>query len=364
MSEDLHDSSGNVHHIAAEQHKLRAYDDYKQYVAMQKELQMREYYGKVISDALKGLTSLKLVKLSLAPYFDNAHLNSNQKAQAFEPTLHSPWGDPARARQLGVAQLESILLGVVDHGLEIEELHCGQIHWQFFKESDEHFNSHKLAVRALKRLEMHISNRSSLEDPEEDIDAPPDPQSLIECAKFFADGRLREFTTAAPHLKEMCIAFDYQDPVSPAHLRDIVGEFTWPALRCVHFSHITVNETRIIHFFARHATTLREVSLDFLKLDSGDWISVFRRMAKVLRLEMTALSGEFPEENRLWDFDVHTGRVFRFKCMPDVVATRMSIEYRGPAELGPGINGLKVSDLQRLVEAQEFVLNDANGNMR
>ena len=320
MSEDMHDSSGNVDHNVAEQHMLRAYDVYKQYLAEQKKMGLREYNAHQISDILKGLPNLKSVKISLARYLDVAHLKSSHKAEAFEPTLHSPWGDEARTRPLGVAQLESILFGVLDTDLKIEELHCGYIHWHFFKEKDDHFERYKLAVRFLKRLKLHISNRSSLEDPEEDINKSPNTEGLIECAAFLADGRLRGFITAAPHLMELAIDFEHQDIVSPARLEDIVGNFTWPALRCVHFSHITVNEAEIIDFFARHATTLEEVSLAFLKLNSGDWASVFRRMAQTLKLEKMALSGYFSEGSSLWDFDVYTRIACQIKYVPDVAS--------------------------------------------
>ena len=249
MPKDVHDDSGYVDYKIAGQHMLRAYDIYKQYLAEKKEMQTHEYNAQIISNALKGLTNLKSVKISLGRYLDSAHLNRGLKAEVFEPSLRSPWGDEARTRPLSVAQLESILFGLLHHDSKIEELDCGYIHWHFFKEKNEHFEKYKLAVRFLKHLNLQISNRSSLENPEEDMDKPPNPQGLIECAEFLADGRLREFITAALHLMELTIDFEHQYPVSPAHLEDIVGNSTWPALRYVHFSHITVNEEEIIDFF-------------------------------------------------------------------------------------------------------------------
>lgn len=353
MSKDLHNSSDRK---VWEQHMLRAYSVYKQYLVEQKEMEMQDYNAQSISDTLKGLKNLTSVKMSLARCLDVTHLMSTHKAKVFDPTLHSPWGDDARTRPLGVAQLESILLGVVHHDLEIEELHCGYVHWQFFKQSDEHFDKYKLAIRLLKRLNLHISNRAPLNNPEEDIDKSPSPQSLIECARFLAGGRLRDFITAAPHLMELAIDFEYQNSVSSSQFGDIVGNFTWPALRCVHFSHITVNEAEVIDFFARHATTLKEVSLAFLRLDSGDWTSVFRRMAKILQLEKTALSGHFSEGIRRWEFDVYTGPGFRFKYVPDVVTMRHWTWSEWRAEWASGNEDDKLSDLERLVKLQEEVL--------
>ena len=68
----MHDSSGNIDHNMAEQHTLRVYDIYKQYLAKQKKMQIHNYNAQLISDVLKGLTSLKSVKISLGRFLDTA----------------------------------------------------------------------------------------------------------------------------------------------------------------------------------------------------------------------------------------------------------------------------------------------------
>ena len=131
----------------------------------------------------------------------------------------------------------------------------------------------------------------------------PDPQSLIGCDYFLIGGRLCEFRLAAPGLVELDIEFDFHDIAAHARVIDIIGPFTWPSLRRLRFSTSMINEVSLIDFFTRHATTLREISLDRLNLDSNDWTSVFRRMAKTLELEKAVLSRIFFDSaGRLWDF--------------------------------------------------------------
>ena len=73
-----------------------------------------------------------------------------------------------------------------------------------------------------------------------------------------------------------------------------------------------------------------------------------------------ALWGDFSEEDCRWEFDVHIGRVFWGRYVPDVVIIWGYIEFRRRHQWSSGDDNSKFSDPERLVQAQSSGLSDEN----
>ena len=262
-----------------------AYVIYKQYLTDQAIMRRNDYNAQIISDAMRGLPNLKSLSMSIRA---GAQIRSDYIFRAFSPALQQPYGDRTKPDSCGANQLRSLLLGAQNSGLRIEHLCCGEVHWRFFRQDREISSKLQKAARFLQSLEMHIATTVGNQ-----VHGDMDPDaSMQECATFLSSGAVRAFATAASELNDLIIKFDdYHFLRMPARLVDIVGSFRWNSLRRVHFSCIGFTQQDSIAFYKRHCETLKDVGIDSVRLEEGDWASVFQEMAKTLCLEKVAITG-------------------------------------------------------------------------
>ena len=279
----------------------KAYGHYKMYLANQAMMRAHDYNAQLISDAMRRLPNLKSVVMAMELCFNT---RSSYISRAFSASLQKPYGDRGQVESCGVPQLRSLLLGVWEAGLKLEDLRCGYVHWQFFRQSASVFAKVKEAVQHLQSMELHISTTSPNDDPD---DEDAFHIGIPECIAYLKGGRLRDFVTAAPDLTALAIYFDWDNPQPPSRLVDIVGTFTWDSLRYASFSYIETTEDELMAFYTRHSSTLREIALDTIILSQGSWARTFQKMAKVLQLKEASVSGILQSLEDVRSYDLGSG---------------------------------------------------------
>ena len=263
-----------------------AYEEFKHFVWVQNYMRQYDYNSEVIRDAMAKLPNLKTIELSLFECLRNGR--SPKLENAFAKGLSAACGEHGYGGPCGVGQLRSLLVGASDAGLEIETLRCGTVQWQFFAERDSVFDKVKHAVRCLRTLEFYITTRCDENRDSQELYC--EETSL--CAGYLEEtGRLHDFVTSAPQLKNLTLFFDYDSPESPACLGDLVGHFVWNSLRLASFCKISTTEEELMDFYKRHAKTLREIRIDSMYLDYGSWASIFGGVRETLSLDKATISG-------------------------------------------------------------------------
>ncbi|KAL7265991.1 hypothetical protein RUND412_011478, partial [Rhizina undulata] len=98
------------------------------------------------------------------------------------------------------------------------------------------------------------------------------------------EGRVFKFLSLAPKLKMLSLGLDWKDPriisdvwpVTP--LAKIFGDsYVWKHLEAFYFNHghRSMHAEELMHFWARHSTTLKIFGLHKPRLETGSWREVF-----------------------------------------------------------------------------------------
>ena len=300
----------------------RAYDTYTGYLADQKSMQEQDYNTEMLKDALSKMPNLKTIEMSTECCLNNGR--STRMEQSFKECLASPYGDRQTEEGCGVGQLRSLLLAADAVGLKLEMLAAGNVGWRFFMETSKQnidvMRKMQRALRSLRTLKLYISTSSEYDDDMyfEDLSHTMIP----DCATYLGETtHFKDFITATPDLERLDLNFDCDDPYPPAALCDSVGTFTWHSLRVASFAYVGADEDCMVHFFTRHASTLRKLRLETITLAEGSWPSLLQRTRKTLKLEQASLSGKLasndPEET--YYFDIPAGLNGGKKAMIEVV---------------------------------------------
>ncbi|KAL8820977.1 MAG: hypothetical protein Q9191_007407 [Dirinaria sp. TL-2023a] len=297
-----------------------AYAMYKECLEDQRTMQKQNYNAQIISDAMRGLTNLKSLYMSMEW---GLGIRSDYADRAFSQTLQKPWGDAAHRDRCGVSQLYYLLLGVYDNGLKIENLRCGRIHWSFFTLHPENFAKFRKACQHLKTLELHIGS---------------DFVNKLECNRYLSRGGLREFITGAPELSQLNIKlfntdFNVGPWLMPAHLVDIVGSFKWNSLRVAHFDYVAFNAQDAIDFYKRHSETIRDIGISNVKLEEGEWATFFQEMASILQLDEVSIRGTLSDPVAQFSFGDNKPYVLDGLPIINVFVEHYLLESRGEGEL-------------------------------
>ena len=302
-----------------------AYEEYEHYVWLQNYIRQYDYNSDMIREAMAKLPKLKTIELSLVHRLLGGP--SRKLEQAFAKGLTVACGDQGHG-PCGVEQLQSLLVGASDAGLEIETLRCGSVQWMLFMERDVVFNKLKHAVRCLRTLELYITTRYDHQDhdwlPDEEVDVHD--EEVYICAQYLEDsGRLRDFLTSAPQLENLTVLFDTGTTLhSAARLSDLVGDFSWHSLRLAAFSKISTTEEELMDFYERHAKTLREIRIESVHLDDGSWTDIFRRIHNTLSLEKATICGNLTAEDQ--PGPLHLGPLPKNTSCGDLLSLRAVIE--------------------------------------
>ena len=279
---------------------LWEYDRYKGYLAEQESIRLQEYNMELLKEAMAKMPNIKTIKMSTQCCIYNGR--SAEMVHAFENGLSAPYGDLQAEEGSGVGQLRALLLAADAVGLKFETLAAGRLDWRFFRESSKQ-NADVLervqrSVRSLRTLRLYILTHAKADDgvaPDHLNHGTPLPESSRHFHQTF---HLKGFITATPDLERLDITFDSDfgssPPVALCHCID--ASFTWPSLRVAALESVSADEDCLVHFLARHATTLRKLRLASILLVTGSWQSFFQRARDTFQgssLEQVALSGRF-----------------------------------------------------------------------
>ena len=249
-----------------------------------------DYNADAIREAMVRMPNLKSIEMSMEGCLYEGY--SGKIGRAFGKAYQSVCGDNDQRESCGVPQMRSLLLGASHARLRLQDLRCGLVHWEIFKQSGEIFEEMKSAVQHLTMLNLHITTRISDDGSRDSLDGDDYHSQIPACAEYLKEsGRLQEFVVAAPDLRMLDIRFDMEHPYPPAGLKQIVGDFTWHSLHHVAIYVLQTIEDELIHFYSRHASTLSEVVLGTIQLTKGSWPGLLQRMRKTLCLKKAKIYG-------------------------------------------------------------------------
>lgn len=275
----------NSHHDCSRSQLKKAYKEYNRMCAEQEDLRNRGYGLKELSDAMSRLPKLSDICMN---HRRHVCRRPRDVKYAFAAGLIGANGD-----HCGIPVMRSLLLAVYNAGIELDTLRLGDVNWKFLQQSDETLKRMKYTLCHLTTLHLVISTEP-LQWPGEEIPT---------CRKYLHnDKKLSEFLAAAPKLKDLTIAFDSgYDLYCPAGLNEIFGDTVWPDLESIAMDSVDATLGEWNHFFERHASTLKNVTIGTIILRNGRWIDALEKMGQVLNLKSIDawdhLLGENPSQH-------------------------------------------------------------------
>lgn len=276
-----------------------AYQKYLDYSKEQDVMRTDNYHAGKIADALAKLPNLEEIILSLECW-----KNGRSKAlkNAHKDCYTVAYGDNSWTERLGVPQMLSLLLGSARTRMNLKRLSGGLVDWCFFEQDDEVFEDLQKAVRNLQELTLEFS--TGIEVSIEGVETYG--VEIEECAEYLKNGRVLDFLAAAPKLRMLDFRFDWCNPNCPADLRYVVGRHKWEFLADVTLSTLEGRAEDLLGFCETHATTLRELVLDEIKLVEGSWSATFQKMRQLLNLKKVRICGNFEafEFDEVWSFSM------------------------------------------------------------
>ena len=274
------DSLRNQQYANDEVHRVFAlYERHRHYHQEQCQLLRADAHLQRITQALKSFPSLKNIILDTSA----TRLWAAFGSLGYTTSI----GDyPA-----GQGEVHAILYSAHGAGLRLESFRCSLLSWSHFSDSPRVYASYSESLTHLKSLDLVMSTR-------EEIDGS------FEC---LSTGGVLRSLTAAPYLDRLglCVStgFNLLFAEGLPYLDHFVGSFRWTLLVHVTIENIRTRENVLKGFLDRHSSTLRSVELGSVYLTDGKWMSIFRMMRSVLRLDAVDFSGYFREANEFFAFD-------------------------------------------------------------
>ena len=230
----------------------------------------------------------RLKSISLSFFGGISRTRSKALDNAFTNGILPAVGQNTWERRQTASVIE-ILIATSLAGLALEELHCGYMdmrHWIHHIFETGWFTLIKPTLQRLQNLTLLFSAACEWQHESWHY-----LHSKASHAIFRKKSYMHEFIRAAPSLSELRLHFLWETPC-PINLVDVVRSFRWSRLKAVDFASIETDEEILIDLFQRHASTIRRVALDRVKISKGRWSSALPRLRTLLTLDSVSLSGE------------------------------------------------------------------------
>ncbi len=279
----------------------RAFARYQRYRQEQYQLLRADVYLQRVTQALANLPLLKNVVLDTHKHWmEHGLLSTEELWAAFGSGLCIQMAHRKDNHPAGQSEVHAILNTAHRAGLRLETFVCNLLSWSYFSEHSPRDYAGSLVH--LNRLDLMISRMK-------DIDG------FIKC---LSAGRVLSFLTAAPYLHRLRLgAFTVFTKTSHRrslpNLEHFVGNFRWTLLVHVAIEFVEASENVFNGFLNRHSSTLRSVQFRSLSLIDGEWMSMFRLMRSMLRLDEAGFRGTFHDKNGIFSFDVLGAADIAFK---------------------------------------------------
>ena len=267
----------------------RAFAEYQRYRQEQSQLLRANAYLHRITQALANLPSLKNIVLDTHDECRTEFGLSTRKLVAvFGSGLCTLKANRRYDYPVGQSEVHAILNSVHRAGLRLESFTCSLLSWWYFSDNPAGYASYIQSLFHLKSLDLVISTMDDMD-------------GFNQC---LCTGRVLRFLTATPYLERLKLgSFTklHLTKVLP-NLRHFVGSFRWTLLVQVTIEDVQTSENVFKGFLERHSSTLRSVVLGSLSLLDGEWMSIFRMMRSVLRLDEMVFNGVLRDGNGFFSF--------------------------------------------------------------
>ena len=282
-------------------HLGKAYKEYTRMYAEQEDLRNRGHGFKELADAMSRLPKLSDICMNHGGAICEGPKGVNN---AFAAGLSKMRG--CHCVGGGIPFMRSLVLAVHEAGIELDTLRLGHVDWKFLQQTDETLKRMKCTLRHLTTLELAIST------------SPEDMCAEIPVCRNYLlnNSTLSEFFAAAPKLKDLAITFDGYKPYCPAALNQIVGDTVWPYLESIAMDNIDAMFSDWNHFFKRHASTLKHLTMRTIILRDGTWIDALEKMSQVLNLKSVYAEGHLIGKNPSQDWYLSAYVDTRFRRRP------------------------------------------------
>ncbi len=284
------------HHQYTEDQLDSAFMIYQKYRQEQSQLLRADDYLQRITQALEHLPSLKNIVLDTygRHRIYGRHTSVGLGTRKLWAALGSGLCMENEIRKddypAGQSEVHAILNSVHRAGLQLENFTCSLLSWSYFSDSPRDYASYSETLIHLKSLDLVISSMNDMD-------------GFIIC---LSTGRVLRFLTAAPYLDRLRLSFStkLRFGESLPSLEHCFGGFRWTLLVQITIEYVEVSQDVFKGFLDRHSSTLRSVVLRSLSLVDGSWMSIFRMMRSVLKLDAVAFHGYFREGHVYFFFNM------------------------------------------------------------
>ena len=265
-------------HIGWEMEQFaQAWKRYEYYIEEQRWVQDREY----------GVNELTIILSRLHVSEINMNHGSGLWRGVKPPSNMVPYADAMTVATSdfnfhegsGVPAMRSLLLAISASRSSPQSLRIGHVSWKFTRQAHDTWEKMKIGLARINLLHLLVSagrDQCFSEDPDFEQGA---------FVQWLTDGGLHDFLMSAYSLLELGLNFDLAGPYSAYELKYAVQSTTWPFLKQICLSNFSTTGSDWLSFPQRHATTLRNMTIDYALLMEGSWIDVLEHMQEILTLE-------------------------------------------------------------------------------
>lgn len=279
-----------------------AWPIYQRYLYEQDVMIDQDYASQDLLQAFQGFQNLTAIYINYGWGLWPGNTSVNPYEDGLCKAVGRGNSDDDTAR--GLKETMPLLRKLSEADLGLRSLRIGSLNWRFFEEFEDGgeqpniFGNMKKMVKSLEDFELVITTWTDIEaadDPEEYED-----EEVSECREYLENGVLGRLLAAAPDLRKLAIAFDAYEIRCPIDFKYLALDTHWPYLHTVSLDSVDAHEDDWMGFFERHATTIKHLSLNMIRLLEGDWADVLERMQQLLALKEMHFSynlyGDNPEQ--------------------------------------------------------------------
>ncbi|MCJ1372876.1 hypothetical protein MMC20_004102 [Loxospora ochrophaea] len=200
----------------------------------------------------------------------------------------------------GQRPLLPLLQGIKAANKTPKDLYIDGLSWRFLMD-ETRFGQLKEVLRRAEKLSIFFS-----EAQEEEYDS-----SMFDWDEsywsMFPTRRCQDLVATAQELSTLALGFrqlDLDSDYGWIDIRELIGSFTWPKLRCLQVQSIQLKERTVLQVLHRHSNTLRDLCLKDVCITEGSWISIFETMRQTLSLKSLKLTGylnNFSSQDESWN---------------------------------------------------------------
>lgn len=252
----------------------RAWSMYEASHISQKKVKEANCFPERLVVAMKQFRNLKKVSTSA----DSFYKRYVAPIKDLLPTYSFLYGPYPSFRSAADAT-SSVLLAAESADLRVDSFACERLDWHFFLQDNKNFAALKRSMLYLKSMNIEFSIRK---DVSHDHLTWETDFIRGECLE---KGRVLDLITSAPDLEHLGLIFErcWLLPIVPM-LKEVIGNFYWSSLKLVSLEGLSSGENDLVEFCKRHAHTLRDLSLNNMRLYQGSWHVTFHSMRRAFRL--------------------------------------------------------------------------------